>query len=199
MSLIDIMKNRKKSTTRQFINTKDIQEYGLETYKGGTLVYINIKPSNLSVLSSDKITNKVFNLMVVFSEIEELEIICLSSRENFDDNKRYLEERYEKETNESLRKIIEKDLKFFDRVQIQTASAREFLVILRFQSDKEKEVHQTTNRVLKLLNEQGFDAKLNKKADIKRMLAVYFVQNITQVYFEDFDGMRFLMENEEYF
>ncbi len=198
MSLVDVMKSKKKLSTRQFINTKDILEYGLETYRGGTLVYINIKPVNLAVLSNDKIANKVLNLMLVLSEVEEMEILCLSSRENFDENKRYLEDRFKSEKNEKLRKVIEKDLMFFDRVQIQTASAREFLIILRFQQDKEKEIYQTTNRALKLLNERGFSAKQSQKSDIKRMLAVYFVQNVTQVYFEDYNGSRFIMEGEDF-
>ncbi len=194
MSVVDILKNSKKVNTRKFINTKDILDYGLETYKGGTLVYINVKPINLSVLSSDKIANMVTNLMLVISEIEEIEISCLSSRENFDENKIALEELLEKETNEKIRRIIEKDISFFDRVQIQTASARVFLITLRFSKDREKEIFQTTNRVLKLLNERGFSAKQCQKADLKRMLAVYFVQNVTQVYFEDYNGSRFILE-----
>ncbi len=191
MSVVDIMKNSKKVNTRKFINTKDILDYWLETYKGGTLVYINVKPINLSVLSSDKIANMVTNLMLVISEIE---ISCLSSRENFDENKIALEELLEKETNEKIRRLIEKDISFFDRVQIQTASARVFLITLRFPKDREKEIFQTTNRVVKLLNERGFSAKQCQKADLKRMLAVYFVQNVTQVYFEDYNGSRFILE-----
>ncbi len=198
MSLVDLMKNKRKISTRLLINTKDITEHGLETYRGGRLVYIIIKPFNLSVLASDKIANKVLNLMVVFSEIEELEIICMSSRENFDDNKLNIENLISKESNEAIRKLLEKDNHFFERVQIQTASAREFLIGLRFRDDKEKEIYQTTNRVLKLLNEQGFDARISKKPDLKRMIAVYFSQNVTQVYFEDYNGSRYLRENEEY-
>ncbi len=199
MSLTDIMQSKRKVSTRQFINVKDIMDYGLDTYKGGRLVYLIIKPFNLSVLASDKIANKVTNLMVIYSEIEELEIVCMSSREDFDDNKLALEKRYQEETNEAIRKLIKKDIEFYDRIQIQTASAREFLVTLRFREDKEKEIYQTTNRVLKLLNEQGFDAKFSQKPDIKRMIAVYFSQNVTQVYFEDYNGSRYLSTNEDYF
>lgn len=213
MSLVDLMKNKSKTTTRRFINTKNISEYGLDTYRGETLVYINIKPTNLSVLSSDKIANKVLNLMIVYSEIEELEIICMSSREDFDDNTLNLENLKAKEKKEEIINLLDKDKHFFERVQIQTASAREFLIMLRFRDDKEKEtgrsgekfsqktnsLYQTTNRVLKLLNEQGFDARLCKKADLKRMIAVYFVQNVTQVYFEDFNGSRYLNDEQDYF
>lgn len=210
MSLKDIMKGKKTRNTRKFINTKDISDYGLSTYKGGELVYIIIKPVNLVVLSKANVEHKIQNLVVVFKEIESLEILCLSSRENFDENKEFLQRRYEEETNQTIRKLIEKDLTFFDRIQIQTASAREFLLVLRFNGDKETErksesskknnsIYQNINRILKLLNEQGFNARLGLKADIKRILAVYFVQNVTQVYFEDFNGMRYLQVGEDYF
>ncbi len=199
MSLKDQIKSRKKESTRRFINTKDITDYGLSTYKGGELVYLIIKPVNLVVLSKSSIEHKIQNLVVVFKEIEELEIVCLSSRESFDDNKAYLQKRLEEETNPIIRKLLEKELSFFDRIQIQTASAREFLVVLRFRTDKEKEIYQTTNRVLKLLSEQGFNARLGLKADIKRILAVYFIQNVTQVYFEDFNGLRYLQGSDDYF
>ena len=46
--------------------------------------------------------------------------------------------------------------------------------------------------VEKLLKDEGFSARLAGKEDIKRLYAVYFVQNITQVYFDDYDGARFV-------
>ncbi len=198
MSIKDLIRKKKTVTTRRFINTEDITDYGLKTFKGGELVYIVIKPVNLLVLNSEHIRTKINNLVVVFRELEELEIICLSSRENFDDNKLFLKKRIAEEKNEKVRELIEKDMKFFDKVQIQTASAREFMIILRFNTNKENEIFNTTNRALKLLNEQGFDVRRGTKDDIKKMLAVYFIQNVTQVYFEDYNGVRYLKDSSEY-
>ncbi len=199
MSIADKIKNKKTLSTRKFINTKNITDYGIETYKGGELVYILIKPVNLSVLSRENTESKINNLMVLFKEIEAIEIMCISSRENFEENKEYLEKRLFEEKNQNIRKVLEKDLMFFDRVQIQTASAREFLVVLRFNSEDNKELYNTTNRVLKILNEQGFNVKLSDKSDIKRMVAAYFVQNVTQVYFEDINGIKYLIDEDNYF
>lgn len=198
MSIKDLIRKKKIETTRKFINTEDITDYGLKTYVGGDLVYIVIKPVNLLVLTSAKIQQKIQQLVVVLSELEEIEIICLSSRENFDDNKEFLKSRFEEERNPKLREILEKDMKFFDMVQIQTSSAREFMIILRFNTNKEKEIYNTTNRALKLLTEQGFYVRRGNKDDIKKMLAVYFVQNVTQVYFEDFNGIRYVKQSNEY-
>ena len=48
----------------------------------------------------------------------------------------------------------------------------------------------------KLLKDAGFSYRQASKEDIKRLYAVYFVQNITQVYFDDYDGERFVKGDE---
>ena len=85
-----------------------------------------------------------------------------------------------------------------DRVQIQTASAREFLFILRFRNynPETNEVQTGISRMTKLLKDAGFSYRQASKEDIKRLYAVYFVQNITQVYFDDYDGERFVKGDE---
>ena len=52
------------------------------------------------------------------------------------------------------------------------------------------------SRIEKSLNEQGFSVKRADKEDIKRILAVYFEQNVTTEKFEDFDGERWVILNE---
>lgn len=128
-------------------------------------------------------------------EVESVEIACINSRETFEDNKNYLKDRLAKENNSKVREIIEKDAAFLDRIQVQTASAREFLIIIRFREKEldDNEIKAGISRIDKLLKDQGFMAKRVDKDDIKRIFAVYFVQNLTQVYFEDYDGERYVM------
>ena len=52
------------------------------------------------------------------------------------------------------------------------------------------------SRIEKSLKEQGFSVKRADKVDIKRILAVYFEQNVTTEKFEDFDGERWIILNE---
>jgi hypothetical protein len=78
--------------------------------------------------------------MTVLKGIAEIEMCCLNSRENFDDNKRFLRQRLEREDNPSVRKLLEEDLLHLDRIQVQMATAREFLIILRLRNEKESEV-----------------------------------------------------------
>lgn len=79
-------------------------------------------------------------------------------------------------------------------MQIQTASAREFLFIIRFKNYNPdlNDVQTGISRITKILKDEGFSYRLAVKEDIKRLYAVYFVQNITQVYFDDYDGERFV-------
>jgi hypothetical protein len=187
---------RQRASTRQLIGTKEITEYSLQTYGHGELVYFIIKPSNISVLSEASISTRIYALITVLKGIAEIEMLCLNSRENFEDNKRFLRSRMEQEQNPVVRKLLEKDLSFLDRIQVQMATAREFLILIRLRNEKEKEVFPYLSRIEKSLKEQGFSVKRADKEDIKRILAVYFEQNVTTEKFGDFDGERWVILNE---
>ncbi len=188
--------DKRKASTRQLIGTKTITDYSLQTYGQGELVYFIIKPSNISVLSEASISARIYALMTVLKGIAEIEMLCLNSRENFEDNKRFLRERMEQEQNLVVRKLLEKDLVFLDQIQVQMATAREFLILIRLKNEKEKEVFPYLSRIEKSLKEQGFTVKRAEHEDIKRILAVYFEQNVTTERFEDFDGERWVILND---
>ena len=184
---------KQKISTRQLINTKAITDYSLLTYGHGELVYFIIKPTNISVLSEASIAARIYALMTVLKGMAEIEMLCLNSRENFEDNKRFLRNRIEQEDNSTVRKLLEADLTFLDRIQVQMATAREFLIVIRLRDEKPNEVFPYLNRIEKTLREQGFSVKRAEKEDIKRILAVYFEQNVTNEKFEDFDGERWVI------
>ena len=52
------------------------------------------------------------------------------------------------------------------------------------------------SRIEKSLKEQGFSVKRADKEDVKRILAVYYEQNVTTEKFEDFDGERWVILEE---
>ena len=58
-------------------------------------------------------------------------MLCLNSRENFEENKSFLRKRAEEERNPVIRKLLERDQNFLDRIQVQMATTREFLIIDR--------------------------------------------------------------------
>jgi hypothetical protein len=187
---------KQKQTTRQLINTKAVTDHSLMTCRGDELVYFIIKPTNISVLSEASISARIYALMTVLKGMAELEFLCLNSRESFEDNKRFLKSRLEQENNPAVRRLLEHDLTHLDRIQVQMATAREFLVAIRLCDEKESEVFPYLNRIEKTLREQGFIAKRADKEDIKRILAVYFEQNVTTERFEEYDGDRWVILND---
>ena len=187
---------KQRASTRQLIGAKEITDYSLVTYGQGELVYFIVKPSNISVLSEASISARIYALMTVLKGVAEIEILCLNSRESFEDNKRFLKMRMEHETNPVIRKLLEQDQNHLNRIQVQMATAREFLIIIRLKDEKESEVFPYLSRIEKSLKEQAFSVKRADKEDIKRLLAVYYEQNVTTEKFEDFDGQRWIIPDD---
>lgn len=187
---------KKQASTRQLIGAKEITDYSLVTYRQGELVYFIVKPTNISVLSQASVGARIYALMTVLKGVAEIEMLCLNSRESFEDNKRFLRFRIEQEENSVVRKLLEKDLTHLDRIQVQMATAREFLIVIRLKDEKETEVFPYLARIEKSLKEQGFSVKRADKEDIKRLLAVYYEQNVTTEKFEDFDGERWIIPDD---
>ena len=122
MSRKEKREQRQRASTRQLIGAGEITDYSLVTYGHGELVYFIVKPSNISVLSASSVGARVYALMTVLKGVAEIEMLCLNSRESFEDNKRFLRARMEKEENPVVRRLLEKDQAHLDRIQVQMAT-----------------------------------------------------------------------------
>lgn len=189
------IKEADKASTRQLMGITDITANSLVT-GWGELVYFLVKPTNISVLSETSVGARIYALMNVLKGIAEIEMLCLNSRENFEDNKSYLKSRRDTEQNQVIRKLLQQDATALDRMQVQMATAREFLIIIRLRKEKEAEVQPYLSRIEKSLKDQGFTTKKAAESDIKRLLCVYYEQNVTTEKFEDYDGERWVILGE---
>ena len=194
MSLFDLLKRRRNST-RDFLGVQHMGENYLATNQG-SLFYYHIQPTNVSVLSEDALRGKINALMTVLRGHGNIEILCLNSRENFDENKQYLKERMAKETVPQVIRLLEQELVHYDKIQTQTVTARQFLLIIRYRGEITKETSSYLNQVERLVRQHGFLIKQCKKTMLKQVLAVYWNQNVTTEYFEDYDGERWVIFNE---
>lgn len=183
-------KKKKGRSVQDLIGIKTFTKYGLTTNKGELLFYL-VSPTNISVLSYVNIEIKIRHLMMVLSAIPDIEITCTDSSECFDDNKAYLHDRLSEEQNAKVRKIIKKDVDFLDHIQMEMATARQFLFIARLKNTKDKQTFDTANRIEKVISEQGFEVQRMKKADIKRFLALYFEASMNGEQMPDIDGEQF--------
>ena len=175
---------------QDLIGVKTFTKYGLATNKGELLFYL-VAPTNISVLSHANIEIKIHHLMMVLSAVPNIEITCTDSSECFDDNKSYLRERLSQVHNPKVRKIIKKDIDFLDHIQMEMATARQFLFIARLKNTKDKQTFDTANRIEKVISEQGFETHRMKKNEIKRFFALYFDASMNGEQMPDTDGEQF--------
>ena len=189
-------KKKKGRSVQDLMGIRTFTKYGLATSKGELLFFL-VAPTNISVLSSTNIEIKVRHLMMVLSALPDIEITCTDSSECFDDNKSYLQSRLIEEQNPKVRKLLKKDVDFLDSIQVEMATARQFLFIARCKSMKPEQVFQSANRVEKIISEQGFEVRRMKKADIKRFLALYFDASLNGEQMPDGDGEQFYEVDDE--
>lgn len=171
-------------------------KYGLMTSRGELLFYA-VAPTNISVLSEANIEIKIHHLMMVLSTIPDIEIACTDSSECFDHNKVYLQSRMGAEKNSAVKKVIRKDVEFLDQVQVEMATARQFVFIARCKNMKPEQVFSRTNAIEKKMSEQGFEVRRMSRPEIKRFLALYFEASMSGERMPDVDGAQFIKTEEE--
>lgn len=187
---------KKGRSLQEMVGIRAFTKYGLDTNRGELLFYM-VSPTNISVLSYVNIEIKIRHLMMVLSALPDIEITCTDSSECFDGNKSYLQGRLAEEKNPKVRKIIKKDIDFLDHIQMEMATARQFLFLARLKNQKDKQVFDAANRIGKVISEQGFEVQRMKKAEIKRFLALYFEASMNGEAMPDLDGEQFYEVDDE--
>lgn len=183
-------KKRKGRSVQQLLGIQTFTKYGLMT-DNGELLFYRVAPTNISVLSAANIEIKIRHLQMVLSAIPDIEIICTDSCECFDDNKAYLHRRAMAESNPEVRGLLLKDKEMLTSMQAEMSNARQFVLVKRCKGMKPEQVFVAMNRVLKSVSEQGFEAQRMDKADIKRLIAIYFGASMDGDLMPDTDGSQF--------
>ena len=185
---------RQRQNTRQLMGISQLTEHGGRT-AGGELVFFMIKPDNLSVLSAEGIRGRVKNLTDLLRGTQEVRLLALDSRESFQRNKDWYRQRLEIEELPALRELLRQDAAHLDAIQASTASAREFALVYRLAPQEAGADATALRQTEQALRDLGFHARLAEEQDIKRILAVYYQQDVTTEQFDNFDGERWLTED----
>ena len=178
---------RQRQSTRQLMGINRLTEHGVVTPKG-ELVFFLIRPDNLSVLSPEVIRGRVRALMELLRGADAVEMLALDSRESFAKNKAWYQQRLEEETNPAIRDLLERDKAHLDEIQTMSASAREFAIAYTLERQCGESVETQLSRMAKDIRDRGFHVRLAEEQDVKRLLAVYYQQDVTTEHFDDFDG-----------
>ena len=188
-------KDAREQSTRQLMGIDDFTDYGIAT-RMGSLVFFAIKPTNISVLPGSGVGARIYALLNVIKGQAEIEMLALNSKESFENNKDFYRQQANLEDLPAIRKLLEQDSAHLDRIQVLMASSREFYILVRLQGKKESDVFSYLSRIEKSIKDNGFTVRRATEQDLKRMLGVYFEQNVTTEQFEDYDGERWIIFGE---
>ena len=186
---------RRKKSTRKLLNVEAITEHSIVTSHGDEIVLFLLQPTNVSVLSREGLKARVNALMHVLKGLAEVELLCLNSRESFENNKRFLSQRIAEEESVPIRRLLEEDLKQLDEIQCRTATAREFMLLVRPRNIGEREIYPYLNRLERMIREQQFSVRRAAYEDLKRIMAVYFAGDVISEGYDDFDGQKWLFRD----
>ena len=174
---------RERQSTRQLMGVIQLTEYGVKTAKG-ELVFFMLKPDNLSVLSPEGVRARVKALDNLLRTTPAIRLQAMDSRESFQANKDFYQKRLEEEQNPAIRELLRQDSAHLDEIQSSTASAREFALVYPVDKDSAADPRLTE----KSLRGAGFHVRLADEQDVKRILAVYYQQDVVTEQFLNFDG-----------
>ena len=177
---------RQQQSTRQLVGITRITEHGVST-SNGDYVFFMVRPDNLSVLSEDAIRQRVGNLANLISNRDEVTLMALDSRASFQHNKLFYQARLEEETEPAIRRLLQMDLEQLDEIQASSASKREFVISMRVTS-KESNDPAVLHQMEKSISNENIPVRLAERADIKRLLSVYYLNDATVTAVEDVDG-----------
>ena len=145
---------KKKESTQELLGIEAITDYGIST-KQGELVFFAVAPTNLSVLPADSIDARINALLNIIKGYDGIEMIAADSMQSFEYNKRFYRDRLEKESCPAVRRLLEQDIEHLDRIQVMTASSRQFYIVLRIRSEIRGDIYAHLGNVEKYIHEQA--------------------------------------------
>lgn len=183
-------KTGKRNSVQELLGIQRFTNYGLMT-DHGELVFFRVAPTNISVLSGGNIEGKITHLKNLLAVEPELGIICTDSCECFDENREYLRQRELEESNPKVRALLAQDRKMLAQMQAEMANAREFFFVKRFEGMKREMLFTQINETRKHMADNGFEVQQLGKADIKRVLGIYFGSSMDGDKLPDVDGAQY--------
>ena len=181
---------RQLKSTRQLMGIIRVTPHGIVTDSGERVFYL-LQPDNLSVLSPEVIQGRIRSLTVLLSTQPSLEILALDSRESFQRNKEYYLRRLEEETEPAVRELLERDIAHLDAIQFSSASSRRFVLVIPL-TEKMNADEGALWQLEKTICDHGLRVRLAEEQDVKRLLAIYYQQDLSTEVFRDFDGEEFV-------
>ena len=93
---------------------------------------------------------------------------------------------------ESVREVLRGDDEFLDRMQTETATSRQFMLIYPLRGLKPEQVFSTITEIEKTVSDQGFEIRREEITGIQRMTGNYLRTALNGDAMPPVDGIQFL-------
>ena len=90
-----------------------------------------------------------------------------------------------------MRELLERDMAHLDAIQFSSASSRKFVLVLPL-DEKAGADEGALRQLEKTICDHGLRVRLAEEQDVKRLLAIYYRQDLTTEVFRDFDGEEYV-------
>ena len=184
-------------STQQLLGVREIRDSRIVTEEG-SLAFFILQPDNLSVLPEAGIRARIRQLTNLLGAVDHVELLAMNSRESFARNRAYYLQRAQQEPEPAIRALLQKDRAHLDSIQMHMTLAREFCLLIRMREEKEEAAEALLRHLEESFRDSGFVIRLAGREDLKRILAVYVEQNVTNDRLDDYDGQRYEETEGEY-
>lgn len=196
---------KSKKTTKQELHTQQLlnlkqfvplrigesNAVAVEGEDGTLYTYLMLRPDNISVLGRGEVLAKIRNLQHVLEDIAEIQILCLSSAQNYEENKRYYRRLAEKARNPMIRRLCQQEVGYLDEVNISMSTSREFAIILHHRAERLEDARHGIMQAVQLIKEHRFHVHIADEDSFKRLLAIYYVGDIYAEHVPEWDGIQY--------
>ena len=177
---------RQRASTRQLMGILELTEHGAKTPAGEFIFYL-VRPDNLSVMPEEAVKNRILALTNLLRSSAELCVVALDSRESFQRNRDWYQQRAEEEPLPAVRALLRSDAAHLDAIQTGPASSREFALLVKPDTKLPPDQAQLA-QLEKRIHSCGFTVRLAQEQDVKRILAVYYQQDAFTDDYKNYDG-----------
>ena len=192
-----IRRGTRTQSTQQLLGVREIRDSRIVTEEG-SLAFFILQPDNLSVLPEAGIRARIRQLTNLLGAVDHVELLAMNSRESFARNRAYYLQRAQQEPEPAIRALLQKDRAHLDSIQMHMTLAREFCLLIRMREEKEEAAEALLRHLEESFRDSGFVIRLAGREDLKRILAVYVEQNVTNDLLDDYDGQRYEETEGEY-
>ena len=190
-------------STQQILNIRQFvplhvngDAYAIEGDDGRLYVYLMLRPDNISVLGRGEILSKIRNLQNIIENLPDMQTLCVSSTQSYENNKRYYRQLAKSARNPIISRLCLKEIEHMDEINISMSTSREFMFLLNFPAGQFEEARHGTMQAVQLIREQHYSVHIADKETLKRLFSIYYVGDIYSDSIPEKDGQQYAREEE---